>query len=171
MSKRRGAMRSLTLYFVFGAIVVAGCSRQPTGSNITSIYSTGFLCFACSGIEHAKKPFGQTRIIPGVIIRDGSLMQSAADLTNSPRRSFVLFKNRFLGGLVAGEYWELQSRSNTLTGSPMMDTRPSKIIFIQVDARNVITNFQEFKIAYATIAVDPADFGRPFTGYIGSQWR
>ena len=96
-------------------------------------------------------------------------MQSAADLTNSPRRSFVLFKNRFLGGLVAGEYWQLQSTSNILAGSRMMDTRPSKIIFIQIDTQNVITNFQEFKVAYATIAVDPADFGRPFTGYVGSQ--
>jgi hypothetical protein len=157
------------LCFVLGTVVLAGCSGKPVGSNITSIYSTGFVCFACSGIEHAKKPFGQTRIMSGIIIRDGSLVQSAADLTNSLRRSFVLINNRFLGGLVAGEYWQLQSTSNILAGSPMMDTRPSKITFLQIDPQNVITNVQELKVAYVTIAVDPADFGRPFTGYVGSQ--
>ena len=162
-------MRSFMLSFVLGAVVLAGCSRKPIGRNIMSIYSTGLVCFACSGVERVEMPFGQTRMISGLIIRDGSLMQSPADFTNSPRRSFVLFKNRFLGGLVAGEYWQLQSKSNILTGSPMMDTRPSKIIFMQVDTQNVITSFQEIKVAYVTIAVDPADFGRPFTGYVGSQ--
>ena len=164
-------MQNLMLCTVFGVFVLTSCSRTPIGSNITSIYSTGFLCFACSEVERTEMPFGQTRLIQGVFIRDGSLIEGPAGLTNSRRHSFVLFKNRFLGGLVAGEYWHLQSNSNILAGSPMMDTRPSKLVFIQVDARNVITNFQEFKIAYATIAVDPADFGRPFTGYVGSQWR
>jgi hypothetical protein len=112
-------------------------------------------------------PFGQTRIIPGITIRDGSLMESARDLTNSRRRAFVLFENRFLGGLVAGEYWQLQSKSNAVPGSPMMDTRTSKVLFIETDEQNIITNFQRIRIAFAEIAVDPADFGRPFSGYVG----
>lgn len=159
--------QGFSVAFVLGIMLLSGCSPNPIGKDISSIYSTGFVCFACSYIEHTERPFGQTRIIPGIVIREGSLMQNQADLTNSPRTSFVLIKNRFLGGLVAGEYWVKQSKSNAVPGDPMMDTRPSKIVLVEVDERKAITNFQVLKIAYIEIAVDPADFGRPFTEYVG----
>jgi hypothetical protein len=154
---------------IFGLALLMGCSRDPLGSNVASIHSPGFFCFACSNIEHTTKQFGRTRTIHGIIIHDGSLMQSQADLTNCGRRTFVLIEDRFLWGLVAGDYWELQSKNNALPGSPMMDSRPSKIILVEVDERKSITNYQRFKVAYVTIAADPADFGRPFTGYIGDR--
>jgi predicted HAD superfamily phosphohydrolase len=98
----------------------------------------------------------------GLVIKDASLIRNISDLTNGARQSFLLFQDRFMSILVAGSYWEQQSKSNAALGLRTANTHRTKVTLASIDAQGAITNVATWRIAYVQLAVDPADFKRPF---------
>src|SRR5437867_4161462 len=147
------------------SLMLVSCGEsRVAGKSVCSLFTTGEVCIACSSVQYTTMNNARGHAVPGIIIRDASLMKSTAEMSNSVRREFVFFKDRFFGGLVAGSYWEQQAKSNSAVGLEMMNSWPTRVIIGDVDERRLIRNGVVRRAGHAALAVDPADFGRPFTG-------
>jgi hypothetical protein len=145
-------------------LMLAGCGdSRLRGTSVYSLFTTGQFCFACSSAEEVTKNNARGYPVPGIVILNASFMKCAGDMSNSTRREFIFFKDEFFGGLVASSYWQQQATSNSAVGFPMINSWPTKVIVVQVDHRGTVTN-ATLRAGNAAVAVDPADFGRPFTG-------
>jgi hypothetical protein len=101
--------------------------------------------------------------IQGLILTGASLITSPADLKNSKHQRYVVFRDFLLGNLSRGRYWQQQSEKQVAVGLPVMDTRSTRVVLIELGSDRLIKQVRTIKAAHIQLSVDTNDFGRSFT--------
>jgi len=140
-----------------------GCHRPPEPpKQLTVPADTNMTMFAVSGVAQTTLTNRNGKAVPGLLLRDASLVRNASDLALSHRTEFVIFQDFLLGNLARGRYWEQQAEKRSGPGLPAIDTRLTRIILVSADSNQTITASQQVQAAHVRIAVDTNDFGRQF---------
>ena len=149
-------------FLAFSSLMKGLRERALIGRNASTLFKAGRGAFACSAVDLVTIKNQNGFDVPGLTLLNASFMRRPSDFTNTDRGTFVFLEDRFLSALVVGSYWQQQSKSDSNMGLRTIDTHSSWATVAYVNSEKVITNAFIWKMAHVQLAVDPADFGRPF---------
>jgi hypothetical protein len=148
-----------------GLLSLSGCGgpKISAGAPLTYADVGSNVTFAASSVSQTNI-YNQNGVpISGLVIRDASLIRSAADLSSSTRHVFVIFADFLLGNLASGSYWRSQADKRRSLDIPVFNTVKTRVLIVTVDASKQVTQVTRVAAAHAQLGVDTNDFARVFT--------
>jgi hypothetical protein len=145
-------------------LCATGCGgpKISVGSTLTYADITNYQTFAVSSTSHTNIDNQNGVPVPGLVIREASLMRNAADLSGSARHQFVIFEDFFFGNLACGSYWRSQDEKRQGLDIPVYNTSKTRVLIVTVDASKRVQQVEWASAAHVQLSVDTNDFGRVF---------
>jgi hypothetical protein len=161
--KSGGFMAKLCLILGGLLCLAAGCKQKvEIGKPFDFPKESDVILFGVASVTNSTMKNRDEKAVPGLLLLEASLLQSAAEVANSKHRRFVVFQDFFLGNSVRGRYWQQQSEKRPGLGLPVMDTQATAVLLVETDLDRNVTKSESIRAAHIQISVDSNDFSRPF---------
>ncbi|PWU19342.1 MAG: hypothetical protein C5B50_06735 [Verrucomicrobia bacterium] len=143
--------------------LLAGCNpMDKVGKPLVFPKDTDSVLFGISSFADLSITNQYGYPVPGLILRDASLIENDRELADSTRGQFAIIRDFLLGNGVRGDYWQQQSEKRVGLGLPWMDTHSTEVLLVDVDSNRVVKTCKSIRVAHVTISVDTNDFSRTF---------
>jgi hypothetical protein len=142
----------------------SACGRPKISVGSPLVYSDlgDKVALAASGVCQTNIDNQNGVPIPGIVVRDASLIRNGADLSNATRHVFVIFDDFLLGNMARGSYWRSQAARRLGLDIPVVNTSETRVYVVTTDTANRIERVEHLAAAHAQLSVDTNDFGRAF---------